>query len=345
MSVKVGMVSLGCPKNQVDAEIMLKRLSDAGFEITGNEGEADVVIVNTCGFIEDAKKEAIDNILELAELKKNGTLKGLIVTGCLAERYQLEVLNEMPEIDAVIGIGSNDEIVNIVNRVIGNENNIAMFPDKNLLDMDSDRILASPRYTAYLRIADGCDNCCTYCTIPFIRGRFRSRTVESVIDEAKRLAARGVKELVVIAQDTTRYGEDNYGRLMLPELLCKLCDIDGIEWIRILYAYPDRITDELLDVMASHSKILHYIDIPLQHCNGDILHAMNRTGDRQSLTALIAKIREKMPDVVLRTTLITGFPGETEEQFTELAEFVNDIGFDRLGCFAYSDGGSDRAKR
>ncbi len=336
MSVKVGMVSLGCPKNQVDAEIMLKRLSDAGFEITGNEGEADVVIVNTCGFIEDAKKEAIDNILELAELKKNGTLKGLIVTGCLAERYQLEVLNEMPEIDAVIGIGSNDEIVNIVNRVIGNENNIAMFPDKNLLDMDSDRILASPRYTAYLRIADGCDNCCTYCTIPFIRGRFRSRTVESVIDEAKRLAARGVKELVVIAQDTTRYGEDNYGRLMLPELLCKLCDIDGIGWIRILYAYPDRITDELLDVMASHSKILHYIDIPLQHCNGDILHAMNRTGDRQSLTALIAKIREKMPDVVLRTTLITGFPGETEEQFTELAEFVNDIGFDRLGCFAYS---------
>ena len=336
MSVKVGMVSLGCPKNQVDAEIMLKRLSDAGFEITGNEGEADVVIVNTCGFIEDAKKEAIDNILELAELKKNGTLKGLIVTGCLAERYQLEVLNEMPEIDAVIGIGSNDEIVNIVNRVIGNENNIAMFPDKNLLDMDSDRILASPRYTAYLRIADGCDNCCTYCTIPFIRGRFRSRTVESVIDEAKRLAARGVKELVVIAQDTTRYGEDNYGRLMLPELLCKLCDIDGIEWIRILYAYPDRITDELLDVMASHGKILHYIDIPLQHCNGDILHAMNRTGDRQSLTALIAKIREKMPDVVLRTTLITGFPGETEEQFTELAEFVNDIGFDRLGCFAYS---------
>lgn len=336
MSVKVGMVSLGCPKNQVDAEIMLKRLSDAGFEITGNEGEADVVIVNTCGFIEDAKKEAIDNILELAELKKNGTLKGLIVTGCLAERYQLEVLNEMPEIDAVIGIGSNDEIVNIVNRVIVNENNIAMFPDKNLLDMDSDRILASPRYTAYLRIADGCDNCCTYCTIPFIRGRFRSRTVESVIDEAKRLAARGVKELVVIAQDTTRYGEDNYGRLMLPEMLCKLCDIDGIEWIRILYAYPDRITDELLDVMASHSKILHYIDIPLQHCNGDILHAMNRTGDRQSLTALIAKIREKMPDVVLRTTLITGFPGETEEQFTELAEFVNDIGFDRLGCFAYS---------
>lgn len=336
MSVKVGMVSLGCPKNQVDAEIMLKRLSDAGFEITGNEGEADVVIVNTCGFIEDAKKEAIDNILELAELKKNGTLKGLIVTGCLAERYQLEVLNEMPEIDAVIGIGSNDEIVNIVNRVIGNENNIAMFPDKNLLDMDSDRILASPRYTAYLRIADGCDNCCTYCTIPFIRGRFRSRTVESVIDEAKRLAARGVKELVVIAQDTTRYGEDNYGRLMLPEMLCKLCDIDGIEWIRILYAYPDRITDELLDVMASHSKILHYIDIPLQHCNGDILHAMNRTGDRQSLTALIAKIREKMPDVVLRTTLITGFPGETEKQFTELAEFVNDIGFDRLGCFAYS---------
>ncbi len=336
MQKKIGMVSLGCPKNQVDAEIMLCRLKNAGFEITGDAAKADVVIINTCGFIEDAKREAIDNILELAELKKESNLKGLIVTGCLAERYQLEVLNEMPEIDAVVGIGANDDIVGIVNAVIDGERGIAQFADKARLDMDSDRILASPRYTAYLRISDGCDNCCTYCTIPSIRGSFRSRTMESIMDEANRLAERGVKELVVIAQDTTRYGEDLYGELKLAELLGKLCKIDGIEWIRILYAYPDRITDELLDTMAAEEKIMNYIDIPIQHCNGEILAAMNRHGDRKSLTELVAKIRAKMPDVALRTTLITGFPGETEEQFSELCEFVNEIGFERLGCFAYS---------
>ena len=336
MQKKIGMVSLGCPKNQVDAEIMLNRLKEAGFEITGDAAKADAVIINTCGFIEDAKKEAIENILELAELKKESNLKGLIVTGCLAERYKDEVITEMPEIDAIVGIGANEDIVDVVNRVIDGEGGISKFADKDKLDMDSDRILASPRYTAYLRIADGCDNCCTYCTIPFIRGRFRSRTMESVIDEAKRLALRGVKELVVIAQDTTRYGEDLYGELKLAELLRKLCEVDGIEWIRILYAYPDRITDELIETMASESKIMNYIDIPLQHCNGEILAAMNRHGDRKSLTELIAKIRNKMPDVALRTTFITGFPGETEEQFTELCEFVNEIGFERLGCFAYS---------
>ena len=336
MQKKIGMVSLGCPKNQVDAEIMLNRLKEAGFEITGDAAKADAVIINTCGFIEDAKKEAIENILELAELKKESNLKGLIVTGCLAERYKDEVITEMPEIDAIVGIGANEDIVDVVNRVIDGEGGISKFADKDKLDMDSDRILASPRYTAYLRIADGCDNCCTYCTIPFIRGRFRSRTMESVIDEAKRLALRGVKELVVIAQDTTRYGEDLYGELKLAELLRKLCKIDGIEWIRILYAYPDRITDELIETMASESKIMNYIDIPLQHCNGEVLAAMNRHGDRKALTELIAKIRNKMPDVALRTTFITGFPGETEEQFTELCEFVNEIGFERLGCFAYS---------
>ncbi len=336
MANKIGMVSLGCPKNQVDAEIMLCRLRDAGFEITGNESEADVVIVNTCGFIEDSKKEAIDNILELAQLKNDGNLKGLIVTGCLAERYQLDVINEMPEIDAIVGIGSNNKIVDIVNQVLSGDSGMTCFSAKEMLDMDSDRILASPQYTAYLRIADGCDNCCTYCTIPSIRGAFRSRTMESVLDEAKRLAQRGVKELVVIAQDTTRYGEDLYGKLMLAQLLQKLCKIDGVEWIRILYAYPDRITDELLDVMAAEPKIMNYIDIPLQHCNGEVLRRMNRQGDRQSLTTLISKIREKMPDVAIRTTMITGFPGETEEQFTELCEFINEIKFDRLGCFAYS---------
>lgn len=336
MNKKIGMVSLGCPKNQVDAEIMLYRLKEAGYEITGNEGEADLVIVNTCGFIEDAKREAIDNILELGQLKEDGSLKGLIVTGCLAERYANEVIDEMPEIDALLGIGCNADIVSVVERVLSGEKGIALFAEKEKLDMDSDRILATPRYTAYLRVADGCDNCCTYCTIPSIRGHFRSRTIESVLDEANRLAKRGVRELVVIAQDTTRYGEDIYGKLMLAELLNKLCEIDGIEWIRILYAYPERITDELLDTMASQPKIMKYIDIPIQHCNGEVLRNMNRRGDRRSLTELIAKIRAKMPDVAIRTTLITGFPGETEEQFTELCEFVNEIGFDRLGCFAYS---------
>lgn len=336
MNKKIGMVSLGCPKNQVDAEIMLYRLKEAGYEITGNEGEADLVIVNTCGFIEDAKREAIDNILELGQLKEDGSLKGLIVTGCLAERYKNEVIDEMPEIDALLGIGCNADIVSVVERVISGEKGIALFAEKEKLDMDSDRILATPRYTAYLRVADGCDNCCTYCTIPSIRGHFRSRTMESVLDEANRLAKRGVRELVVIAQDTTRYGEDIYGKLMLPELLGKLCEIDGIEWIRILYAYPERITDELLDTMADQPKIMKYIDIPIQHCNGEVLRNMNRRGDRKSLTELITKIRAKMPDVAIRTTLITGFPGETEEQFTELCEFVNEIGFDRLGCFAYS---------
>ena len=336
MNKKIGMVSLGCPKNQVDAEIMLYRLKEAGYEITGNEGEADLVIVNTCGFIEDAKREAIDNILELGQLKEDGSLKGLIVTGCLSERYKNEVIDEMPEIDALLGIGCNADIVSVVERVLSGEKGIALFAEKEKLDMDSDRILATPRYTAYLRVADGCDNCCTYCTIPSIRGHFRSRTMESVLDEANRLARRGVRELVVIAQDTTRYGEDIYGKLMLAELLNKLCEIDGIEWIRILYAYPERITDELLDTMASQPKIMKYIDIPIQHCNGEVLRNMNRRGDRRSLTELIAKIRAKMPDVAIRTTLITGFPGETEEQFTELCEFVNEIGFDRLGCFAYS---------
>ena len=336
MSKKIGMVSLGCPKNQVDAEIMLYRLKEAGYEITGNEGEADLVIVNTCGFIEDAKREAIDNILELGQLKEDGSLKGLIVTGCLAERYANEVIDEMPEIDAILGIGCNADIISVVERVLSGEKGIALFAEKEKLDMDSDRILATPRYTAYLRVADGCDNCCTYCTIPSIRGHFRSRTMESVLDEAERLAKRGVRELVVIAQDTTRYGEDIYGKLMLSELLNKLCEIDGIEWIRILYAYPERITDELLDTMAAQPKIMKYIDIPIQHCNGEVLHNMNRRGNRKSLTELIAKIRTKMPDVAIRTTLITGFPGETEEQFTELCEFVNEIGFDRLGCFAYS---------
>lgn len=335
MSCKVGMVSLGCPKNQVDAELMLSRLHDAGYYITNDESSADVVIVNTCGFIDDAKKEAIENILELAALKNEGKIKGIVVTGCLAERFRDEVQNELPEIDVVLGIGENNNICEAVEAAFGG-GHYSRFSDKLNLCMEGGRVLTTPKYTAYLRTSDGCDNCCTYCTIPKIRGRFRSRKMEDIIDEAKNLAARGVKEIILIAQDTTNYGSDLYGEPKLAELLDELCKVDGIAWIRMLYTYPDLISDKLLDTMAKQSKVLNYLDIPLQHCNGDILKAMNRTGNRESLTALMSHIREKLPDVVIRTTFITGFPGETEDQFNELCEFVNDVKFDRLGCFAYS---------
>ncbi len=335
MSFKVGMISLGCPKNQVDAEHMLSRLHEAGYYITNDESSADVVIINTCGFIDDAKKEAIENILEMAALKAEGRIKGLVVTGCLAERFRDEVATEFPEVNVVLGLGANKDICAAVSAAY-NGDSYTDFNGIADINAEPDRILTTPSYTAFLRVADGCDNCCTYCTIPQIRGKFRSRTMENVIEEAERLASRGVKELVVVAQDTTRYGDDLYGEPKLAELLESLCRIDGIEWIRTLYTYPDRITDKLLDVMAREPKLVHYLDIPLQHCNGDILRNMNRHGDRESLTALIAKIRSCMPDVTLRTTFITGFPGETEDNFTELCEFVTEIGFDRLGCFAYS---------
>lgn len=335
MSIKVGFISLGCPKNQVDAELMLDKLINAGFEIVDVAYEADIVIVNTCGFIDDAKKESIDNILEMAELKKDGSIQKILVTGCLAERYKHEIFTEIPEVDGVIGIGANADIVDAVYAVMDDEK-LERFPNKENMPLEGDRLLTTPQYWAYLKIADGCSNCCTYCAIPSIRGGFRSRTIESIVEEAKKLAADGTKELVVVAQDTTRYGLDLYGELKLPELLRQLNEIDGIEWIRMLYCYPDRITDELIDTIASCKKVLHYIDIPLQHADGRILKAMNRTGDRESLTALIDKIREKIPDVILRTTFITGFPGEDEEAFNTLSEFVDDIQFDRLGCFAYS---------
>lgn len=335
MSATVGMISLGCPKNQVDAELMLAKLDEAGFRISNEISGCDVVIVNTCGFIEDAKREAIENILEMAEYKEAGEIKSIVVTGCLAERYKEEIMAEMPEVDVVVGIGNNADIVQLVNKAIAGEKTIA-FSAKENLPLEGQRLLTTPDYWAYLKVADGCSNCCTYCAIPEIRGEFRSRTMESVLAEAEALAASGIKELILIAQDTTRYGEDIYGELKLAELLRKLCKIEGIEWIRLLYCYPDRITDELIDVIASEEKICNYIDLPLQHVNGEVLKAMNRHGDRESLTKLIAKLRAKMPDLCLRTTFITGFPGETPEQFEELAEFVKEIKFDRLGCFAYS---------
>ncbi|MEG0979470.1 MAG: 30S ribosomal protein S12 methylthiotransferase RimO [Oscillospiraceae bacterium] len=332
---KIGMISLGCPKNQVDAELMLAKLEQEGFEIVNDAVGADAVIVNTCGFIDDAKKEAIENILEMAQLKEDGELKKLIVTGCLAERYKQEVLDEIPEIDAIIGIGANEDIAKICKETIEGKQ-IALFPSKDKIVLNGQRLLTTPKYWAYLKIADGCSNCCTYCAIPQIRGRFRSRKIEDIVEEAKALAQSGVKEVVIIAQDTTRYGEDIYGKLMLSTLLDKLCEIEGIEWIRLLYCYPDRLNDELIETIASQEKVLNYIDLPLQHADEKILKSMNRTGSRQELTNLIKKLRDKIPDVAIRTTFITGFPGETKESFECLAEFIKDIKFDRLGCFAYS---------
>lgn len=335
MSKNIGFISLGCPKNQVDAELMLSKLVDAGYNIVDVAYEADVVIINTCGFIDDAKKEAIDNILEMAELKNEGSIQKIIVTGCLAERYQHEIATEFPEVDAVAGIGANGDIVETVRAVFEGER-VENFPEKEKMPLGGDRLLTTPQHWAYLKIADGCSNCCTYCAIPSIRGGFRSRPMDEILNEAKQLASAGTKEIILIAQDTTRYGLDLYGELKLASLLRELDEIEGLEWIRLLYCYPDRITDELIDVMTYSKKVLHYIDLPLQHADGRILKSMNRTGDRESLTALIDKLREKMPDIVLRTTFITGFPGEDEDAFNNLAEFIDDIQFDRLGCFAYS---------
>ena len=335
MQIKVAMVSLGCPKNQVDAEQMLYTLKNAGFELVSAEAEADVIIINTCGFIEDAKAEAIENILEASRYKDEGKLKLLVVTGCLAERYRDDITEEIPEVDMVVGIGSNGKIAELIKSALENGPKNS-YGEKFSLDLDAKRILGGAPWSAYIKIADGCDNCCTYCAIPLIRGRFRSRKIESIVEEARSLAANGVTELVVTAQDTTAYGIDIYGEYALPRLLRELAKIEGIHWIRTLYTYPDKITDELLFAIRDEEKLCKYLDIPIQHCNNRILKAMNRKGSREELEATLSRIREVIPDITLRTTLITGFPGETEEEFTELAEFVKKWRFDRLGCFAYS---------
>ncbi|MER2080111.1 MAG: 30S ribosomal protein S12 methylthiotransferase RimO [Ruminococcus sp.] len=335
MNEKIGIVSLGCAKNQVDAEQLLYTLRERGYQLVSDPADADAVIVNTCGFIESAKQESIDEIIELGKLKREGTIRAIIVTGCLAERYQNEITKQLYEIDAAVGIGANAQIADIVEKTLGGEKT-EIFPDKLSLPLNGGRVQSTPFYTAYLKIAEGCDNCCTYCAIPLIRGRFRSREMEDVLSEARTLAANGVRELNVIAQDTTRYGEDLYGTPQLTKLLRELCKIDGFRWIRVLYCYPDRVTDELIEVMAAEDKIVKYIDLPLQHCSGEILRRMNRRGDKESLTALLQKIKDKIPNVVFRSTFITGFPGETEEQFEELAEFADEIRFQRLGCFPYS---------
>ncbi len=342
MSVRVGFVSLGCPKNQVDTERMMYSLKKDGFELVQDAALADVAVINTCGFIQSAKQEAIETILEFVQLKKEGRIKCIVCTGCLVQRYKDEILSEIPELDAVADLGSQADLAEIINNALDALQNDAAAncrlydADKYLLPLEGGRILSTQPFYAYLKIAEGCSNRCTYCAIPDIRGSYRSRPIENILEEARSLADKGVTELVVVAQDTSRYGEDLYGENMLCRLLKELCAIDGFKWIRTLYLYPERITDELIDLIASEDKLVKYLDVPIQHCNEQILKRMNRRGSRESLTELFTKIRQRIPDVTLRTTVMTGFPGETLEQFEELSEFVNQMEFDRLGCFAYS---------
>ena len=339
--MKVGFVSLGCPKNQLDTEVMLHEVASAGYEITPEETEADVVIINTCGFIESAKKEAIDNILDIAWLKKHRSLRAIVVTGCLAERYREQLLDEFPEIDAVLGVGSIHNIVEAIEAVTvkkkkGSKRKYSSFEGKESVRLGGDRILTTPEYMAYLKIAEGCDNRCAYCAIPSIRGKFRSRTMEDIVKEAKQLDALGVRELCVVAQDTTRYGLDLYGEYKLAELLHRITEETSIPWIRILYCYPDKITDELVAEMRDNPRILKYIDLPIQHISDHMLQAMNRHGDKQMILDVISRLRREIPDITIRTTFIVGFPGETEDDFVELCEFVKQTKFERAGVFTYS---------
>lgn len=332
---KAGMISLGCPKNQVDGEAILAKLKNAGYTIVNKIEESDVMIINTCGFIEDAKREAIEAILEVAEYKNAGLISAIVVTGCLAERYQDEIIKEMPEVDAVLGIGANGDIVKTCDKALCGIKT-TNFPNKCFLSIEDERLVSTPKHWAYLKIAEGCDNKCAYCAIPGIRGGFRSRTIESCLEEARLLASNGVKELILIAQDTTKYGQDIYGEYKLAELLNRLCKIDGIEWIRLFYCYPHRITDELIDVIKTQDKVCNYIDIPLQHSNKQVLESMNRAGDGEDYEALLTKMRNQIPDIAFRTTFMVGFPGETEEQFENLCNFVKRMRFDKMGCFAFS---------
>lgn len=346
--MKIGFISLGCPKNQLDTEVMLHELMAAGYEITPDETEADIVVINTCAFIESAKKEAIDNILDVAWLKENRSLRGIIVTGCLSERYREEIFNELPEVDALLGVGSIHNIVAAVEDVQRRWKDkkhpkYASFENKNTVALGGDRVLTTPEYYSYLKIAEGCDNCCTYCAIPSIRGRFRSRPMEDLIAEAKDLAALGVKELNIVAQDVTRYGQDLYGEYKLHELLHRITEETDIPWIRLLYCYPDKVTDELIAEIRDNDRIVKYIDMPLQHISNGILKAMNRHGDGAMIREVIAKLRREIPDLTLRTTFIVGFPGESEADFEELCEFVEEMRFDRMGVFPYSPEEGTRA--
>ena len=332
---KVAFISLGCSKNLVDTEVMLHNLHVAGFEVTFEVEEAEIVIINTCGFIESAKQEAIDNILDAAELKTYGKCKHIIATGCLVERYRDEVMREMPEIDALVGVGSLEDIAEACSAVMRGEK-YTSFRDKNESKLGGGRILTTAPHTAYLKIAEGCDNRCTYCAIPLIRGRLRSRTIEDIVFEAQELDRAGVKELNLIAQDTSRYGLDIYGEYSLARLVREITKSTEIPWIRLLYCYPDKITDELIEEMNSNPRLVKYMDIPVQHISDSVLKRMNRHGGKALILDTIRKLRERVPGITLRTTAMVGFPGETDEDFTELCQFVKDVRFDRFGAFTYS---------
>lgn len=335
--MNVLFVSLGCDKNLVDSEHMLGDLIDNGFSICDTEEDADIIVVNTCSFIADAMEESIQTIIDLGAYKESGKLKGLIVSGCLAQRFTDDILKDLPEVDAIIGTNSYDELLNAINIVLEKNGEKPVFK-KDLVGLPRDgrRVLTTGGHYAYLKIAEGCNKRCTYCIIPYIRGNYRSVPMEQLLAEATQLAKDGVKELILVAQETTVYGMDIYGKKSLTDLLHKLCQIDGIEWIRILYAYPEEITDELIHCMASEPKICHYIDMPIQHCNDDILKLMGRKTNKADIMDIAARLRAAMPDISLRTTLICGFPGETEEMHEELLQFIKDMSFDRLGAFAYS---------
>ena len=342
--MKIGFISLGCPKNQLDTEVMLHEVLSAGHEITPDETQADIVIINTCAFIESAKKEAIDNILDIAWLKKHAKLKGIIVTGCMSERYGKEILEEFPEVDAVLGVGSIHNICEAIDSVCAQIKSKKKDPskryysceDKNTVKLGGDRVLTTPEYAAYLKISEGCDNRCTYCAIPNIRGKFRSRPMEELIKEARDLDSLGVRELTIIAQDTTRYGIDLYGKYSLHTLIQEICKATSIPWIRLLYCYPDKITDELIAEMRDNPRVVKYIDIPLQHISDPILKHMNRRGNSELIKSVIKKLRDNIPDISIRTTFIVGFPGENEEDFERLAEFIKEARFEHCGVFTYS---------
>ena len=332
----IGFISLGCAKNQVDCERMMYRVQEAGHTVQADVIGADVVVINTCGFIDSAKSEAIDFILQMAQLKEQGLVGKILVTGCLSQRYQQEITKEMPEVDGILGTGSYTEVVPAIEKLLSGEQ-VEDFGSIDAPEEDTGRILTTPEHYAYIKIAEGCDNRCSYCIIPYLRGKFRSRTMDDVLYEARLLAANGVKELIVVAQDTSRYGTDlTGGKRLLPQLLREICKIDGIEWVRVHYVYPDEIDDELIEVLATEPKIVKYLDIPIQHCNDKILKLMNRRGDGTYLRQLFAKLRANIPGLVLRTSVITGLPGEGEEEFAELCEFLKEQRLERVGAFPFS---------
>lgn len=340
MRYSVFFETLGCAKNQVDTEVMIGLLDQNSYLLTQDAAKADIIAVNTCGFIESAKAESIETILELASYKENGKCQMLIVTGCLAERYAEELKKEIPEVDVFVGTGSFDEIIPIIDKALRAESKSGAMIEKSSIDKDFSealpRILMTPAYMAYLKIAEGCDNCCTYCIIPKLRGKYRSRKFEDVVTEAKALVSKGVKELVIIAQDITRFGVDLYGEYRLADLLYALNEIEGLKWVRLQYCYPDVVDDKLIEAIANCDKVAKYIDIPIQHCNDTMLKRMNRTTSKAAIVSLITKLRKAVPDISIRTTLIAGFPGETEAMFNELLAFVKEMRFDKLGAFAYS---------